>query len=178
MLAPHVAEDIDFLRRHISRHQAPEDENPSHYQTLTQDNRNPIVYLTVPRYRSGLQPLIGAGKEQLEIIEQILGPFKEEVIELFFHHTHPHFPVLDPETCALIRQCPRDKVPRNLMCVIYALVAPNWRKSDTVSKPRVRSLCVEQYYPSKTLFGVWLGNVTQTILDYPSLPHVAEVNVH
>jgi hypothetical protein len=144
MLAPHVAEDIDFLRRHISRHQAPEDENPSqHYQTLTRDNRNPIVYLSVPRYRSGLQPLIGAGKEQLEIIEQIIGPFKEEVVELFFQHTHPHFPVLDTETCALIRQCPREKVPRNLMCVIYALSAPNWGKSDTASKLRGRSLRAE-----------------------------------
>ncbi|KAF2659502.1 C6 transcription factor-like protein [Lophiostoma macrostomum CBS 122681] len=180
LLAPHVAEDIDFLRRHISQHQAPEDASPSgDYQTLTRDNRNPIVYLSVPRYRSGLQPLFGAGKEQLEIIEQIIGPFKEEVIELFFHHLHPHFPVLDPETCFLIRQCPRDQVPKNLMCVIYALAAPNWRKSDTLKlHPRPDA----HYVWNKTISAViedflspCLATVSASVLDQIGRPSVSIV---
>jgi hypothetical protein len=130
MLAPHVAEDVDVFQRHISRPAGGEGSDP--YQTLSHDARNPIIYLTVPRYRTGLRPEIGAGKEQLEILEQILGPFKQEVIELYFNHVYYHFPVLDDETCSSLRRGPTDSIPKNLMCVIYAIGSPNWRKSDTL----------------------------------------------
>jgi hypothetical protein len=36
----------------------------------------------VPRFRTGLPPGSGCGREQLEIVEQLMGPFKREVVEL------------------------------------------------------------------------------------------------
>jgi hypothetical protein len=84
MLAPHLAEDVDIFNRHISQHRNPgnEESEPSKYQTLRHDVNDPIVYLSVPRFRTGLPPGSGCGREQLEIVEQIMGPFKREVVEL------------------------------------------------------------------------------------------------
>lgn len=84
MLAPHLAEDVDIFNRHISRHHNPENEESeqSNYQTLRHDLNDPIVYLSVPRFRTGLPPGSGCGREQLEIVEQIMGPFKHEVVNL------------------------------------------------------------------------------------------------
>ncbi|KAF2819533.1 hypothetical protein CC86DRAFT_362382 [Ophiobolus disseminans] len=134
MLAPHLAEDVDIFNRHISQHRHPENEEsePSKYQTLRHDVNDPVVYLSVPRFRTGLPPNSGCGREQLEIVEQIMGPFKREVIELYFTHVHYHFPILDDETCQLLRSGQFAKVPNNLMCVIYALGSPLWSRSDTL----------------------------------------------
>ncbi|KAF2703162.1 C6 transcription factor-like protein [Pleomassaria siparia CBS 279.74] len=132
MLAPHVAEDVDIIGRHIKQHKPAGGEIDDPYQTLSHDARNPIVYLTVPRYRTGLRPEIGAGKEQLEILEQILGPFKQAVIDLFFNHAHHHFPVLDDETCSTLRNGPTDNMPKNVVCVVYAIGSPHWTRSDTL----------------------------------------------
>ncbi|KAF2008464.1 hypothetical protein BU24DRAFT_328513, partial [Aaosphaeria arxii CBS 175.79] len=132
LLAPHLADDIDVVQRHISKFRTSEPDESQTYKTLLHDSKNPIVYLSVPRYRIGLRPEIGPGKEQLEIIEQIMGPFKREVIELYFNHIHHNFPILDDETCHTIRHGPIETVPRNLLCVIYANSAPNWRKSETL----------------------------------------------
>ena len=107
MLAPHFAEDIDIFNRHISQHRKAEGEvESSNYQTLLHDAKDPVVYLTVPRFRTGLPPNSGCGREQLEIVEQIMGPFKREVVELYFNHIHYHFPILDEEMCETLRRCP------------------------------------------------------------------------
>lgn len=164
MLAPHIAEDVDILQRHISQHRTSEGEAPQAYQTLTHDTRNPIVYLSVPRFRTGLPPQIGCGKEQLEIIEQILGPFKKEVIDLYFIHVHPYFPVLDDETCDLIRRGPIEKVPKNLLCVVYAIGSPHWRKSDTL-----------KLHPRPDHHYVWNKAISAVLEDFlsPSMATVA-----
>ena len=127
ILAPHMAEDVDILQRHMSQHRPSEAQgaDPGQYRTLNQDTADPIVYLTVPRFRSGLAPELGAGKEQLEIIQQLMGPFKREVIELFFSCVHHAFPVLDDETCFLLRRGQHEKISKNLLCVVLAIGTPN-----------------------------------------------------
>lgn len=157
MLAPHIAEDVDILQRHIDQHKTSEGEDPQSYQTLSHDTRNPIVYLSVPRYRTGLRPELGPGKEQLEIIEQIMGPFKNEVLDLYFNHIHSHFPVLDEETCTLIRKGPNEKRPKNLMCVIYANGAARWRNSDTL-----------KLHPRPDDYYVWNKAISAVLDDFLS----------
>ncbi|KAH7115280.1 fungal-specific transcription factor domain-containing protein [Dendryphion nanum] len=164
MLAPHVAEDVDILQRHISKYKTSEGETSQAYQTLLHDAGNPIVYLSVPRYRTGLLPAIGAGKEQLEVIEQIMGPFKREVIDLYFKHLHPHFPVLDKETCVTIQKGPMENVPKPLLCVVYANSYPNWRKSDTL-----------KMHPKPDFHYIWNKTISAVLEDFlsPSLATVA-----
>lgn len=164
MLAPHVAEDVDILQRHISKYKTSEGETSQTYQTLLHDAGNPIIYLSVPRYRTGLQPAIGAGKEQLEVIEQIMGPFKREVIDLYFKHLHPHFPVIDNETRITIRKGPLENVPKPLLCVVYANSYPNWRKSDTL-----------KMHPKPDFHYIWNKTISAVLEDFlsPSLATVA-----
>ncbi|KAL1648124.1 hypothetical protein SLS58_002451 [Diplodia intermedia] len=56
-----------------------------------------MVYLALPRHREGLELARDSGRSQREILDQILGPKKQEVIQLYFTHIHPAFPVLDEE---------------------------------------------------------------------------------
>jgi hypothetical protein len=163
MLAPHIAEDIDILERHISQHRTVDGEARQNYQTLSHDTRNPIVYQSVPRYRIGLAPELGCGKVQLEIITQIMGPFKQEVIDLYFSHIHYHFPILDDETCDLVRNGPLDKISKNLLCVIYAIGAPHWRKSETL-----------KMHPRPDLHFVWNKAISAVLEDFLS-PSIATV---
>lgn len=179
MLAPHVAEDVDVFQRHISQYRPSGNEGSDPYQTLSHDARNPIVYLTVPRYRIGLRPEIGAGKKQLEIIEQILGPFKQEVIELYFNHVHYHFPVLDDETCSTLRKGPTDIMPKNLLCVVYAIGSPHWRKSDTL---KIHARPDAHYVWNKAISAVLedflspgMATVSAAVLDQVGRPSVSIV---
>ncbi|KAF2269075.1 C6 transcription factor-like protein [Lojkania enalia] len=164
MLAPHVAEDVDILERHISRHRPPEGDGSGPYRTLFNDSANPIVYLSVPRYRAGLQPELGAGKEQLEVVEQILGPFKQEVVDLYFTHIHPNFPILDEDTCSTIGKGSIERVSRALACVIYAIAAPHWRKSETL-----------KLHPKPDAYYMWNKGISSLLEDFlsPSLATVA-----
>jgi hypothetical protein len=164
MLAPHVAEDVEFLQKHMAHNRSSEGENPQDYQTLSHDTRNPVVYLSVPRYRTGLKPEIGAGKEQLEIIAQLMGPFKQEVIDLFFSQVHYHFPVVDRINYMAIRTGVLDEVPKNLMSVVYAVGTPHWTKSDTL-----------KLHPRPDAHYIWNKAISAVLEDYlsPSIPTIA-----
>lgn len=179
MLAPHVAEDVDILQRHISQHKTSEGEDPASYQTVSHDTRNPSVFLSVPRYRTGLRPEIGAGKEQLEIIEHIMGPFKREVIELYFQHLYHHFPILGDETCHMVRHTP-EKAPKNLMCILYANGMLNWRSSDTLKlHPRPDTYYVWNKAISAVIedfFSPSLTTCSAAVLDQTGRPSVSIVN--
>ncbi|RAR11950.1 C6 transcription factor-like protein [Stemphylium lycopersici] len=100
---------------------------------------------------------IGCGREQLEIVEQIMGPFKREVVELYFSHIHYHFPILDDEMCETLRTGQYAKVPNNLMCVIYALASPHWPKSDTL-----------KMHPKPNSYYVWNKGISATLEDFLS----------
>lgn len=128
ILAPHIAEDVSIISQHPNAD--PSASQP--YQTMSRDVQNPIVYLTVPRFRTGLAPELGAGRDQLEIIQQLTGPFKRNVLDLYLDHVHPSFPILDGEMCAMIRKGQTDSLPNNVLCVVYAMGLAHWSFSDTL----------------------------------------------
>lgn len=165
MLAPHLAEDVDIFNRHILQHRNPsgEEPEPSKYQTLRHDVHDPVVYTSVPRFRTGLAPGSGCGKEQREIVDQIIGPFKREVVELYFTHVHYNFPILDDETCELLRSGNFAKVPNNLMCVINALGSAMWTRSDTL-----------KMHPRPDSYYVWNKGISATLEDFlsPGMPTI------
>lgn len=150
ILAPHVAEDVDIVQRHISQDakasgsgnvsmgnsgsgSASTSTAPQPYSTVFRDVANPIVYLTVPRFRTGLAPELGAGREQLEIISQIVGPFKREVVDLYLHHVQSNFPVLDEDMCARILQNDGNQSASNpVLCCVYSQGLAHWSFSSTL----------------------------------------------
>jgi hypothetical protein len=166
MLASHLAEDVDIFNRHLSKHRKPggETSESSNYQTLNHDVEDPIVYLTVPRFRTGLPPNSGCGRQQLEIVEQIMGPFKRELVNLYFKHMHYHFPILDADMCALLRSGQFERVPNNLLCVMFAICSPLWPRSETL-----------RMHPRPDVHYVWNKAISSVLEDFlsPSMLTIA-----
>ncbi|KAF2635810.1 hypothetical protein P280DRAFT_493500 [Massarina eburnea CBS 473.64] len=183
ILAPHIAEDVDILQRHISKHPTTAAEGSASasqpYQTLFHNVQDPIVYLTVPRFRTGLVPELGAGKEQLEIIKQLMGPFRREILDLYLDFVHSNFPILDDETCALLKRGRSETLPNNLQCVVYAMGLAHWPLSETLKMhPRPDS----HYIWNKAISSVLedflspsMATVSSAVLDQIGRPSVSIV---
>lgn len=85
IVGPAVAHDVQMLERYIS----PKDTgpvghvHPNPYSVYSDDPRNPVVYLKVPRQRSTVSSGNGtSGFKQCEILDNILGPLGPYLFEL------------------------------------------------------------------------------------------------
>lgn len=83
MVNPSLAEDVDILERHLASQGGPNVPERRPYVRLCSANGESIVYRTVARRRKGLQQTATPGLLQLEIIENVLGPLRTEVIKLY-----------------------------------------------------------------------------------------------
>lgn len=83
ILNPPMAEDIEILEHYLTSNGPGSASTGKPYSLISSGPGNPIVYLTVPRRRKGLPTVADPGRSQREVIEQILGPFKEDVINLY-----------------------------------------------------------------------------------------------
>jgi hypothetical protein len=83
-VGPVTAEDVQVIEKYMqtqnSLHNSPHDRM---YQMVSDDPQDPVLYLTVPRRRQGLALNNRPGERQREILEQILGPWVDEVISLY-----------------------------------------------------------------------------------------------
>lgn len=86
MINPSMAEDVDILEQHLATQNASNAPERRPYVRLSSVNGESIVYRTVARRREGLQQTSTPGLSQLEIIENVLGPLKTEVIKLYGVH--------------------------------------------------------------------------------------------
>jgi hypothetical protein len=82
MINPSMAEDVDILERYLASQNGSNVPERRPYVRLSSANGESIVYRTVARRREGLQQTSTPGLSQLEIIENILGPSKTEVVRL------------------------------------------------------------------------------------------------
>lgn len=86
MTNPYMAEDVDILERHLSAQDSLNVPERRPYVRLSSANGESIVYRTVARRREGLRQTSTPGLSQLEIIENVLGPLKTEVVKLYAIH--------------------------------------------------------------------------------------------
>jgi hypothetical protein len=82
MLNPPMAEDIQILEHYLTSNATVGTATGKPYSVIPSAPGKPIVYLTVPRRREGLRVGIKPGMKQREIMEQVLGPLKDEVVKL------------------------------------------------------------------------------------------------
>ncbi|KAL4920175.1 fungal-specific transcription factor domain-containing protein [Aspergillus aurantiobrunneus] len=115
--SPVISEDIRILERYLSS------------QTPT---NNPAVYMKVPRRREGLAMAENPGRQQKEILMQILKPYASELFDLYFEHIHPAFPVFDPDSFTQLYR--EDKVSPTLTCDFFAVSQILWHHSPTLKK--------------------------------------------
>lgn len=83
ILNPPMAEDIEILEHYLTSNGPPGASTGKPYSLISSTPGNPIIYLTVPRRRKGLSTAVDPGRTQREIIEQVLGPLKMDVLDLY-----------------------------------------------------------------------------------------------
>lgn len=83
MINPSMAEDVDALERHLASHSELGVAETRPYVRLSNAKGESIVYRKVAKRRQGLQQTTSPGSVQLEIIENVLGPLKQDVLELY-----------------------------------------------------------------------------------------------
>lgn len=84
IVGPMVAEDAQVIEKHMPPERSSMSEEPkSHpYNIYSSDPRKPVLYTTISRRRKGMRVGVPPGENQKEVLEQILGPFKHDLVRL------------------------------------------------------------------------------------------------
>ncbi|KAJ5095739.1 Transcription factor [Penicillium alfredii] len=100
IVGPMVAEDAQVIEKHMPPERSSQSEEPkSHpYNIYSSDPRKPVLYTTISRRRKGVRVGTPPGENQKEILEQILGPFKHDLVRLFIDRFNAAFPIFDGES--------------------------------------------------------------------------------
>ncbi|KEQ72444.1 hypothetical protein M436DRAFT_10146, partial [Aureobasidium namibiae CBS 147.97] len=95
IVGPVFQEDIQILGPYLSKGDGPRQSSKERQTTTAGPSRNPLLYLSVPRRRRGLQPAKDPGSNQKLVLQHLVGPFADELVDLYFEYAHPCFPILD-----------------------------------------------------------------------------------
>ncbi|SMR56712.1 unnamed protein product [Zymoseptoria tritici ST99CH_1E4] len=139
-----MAEDIQILEHYLTSTGAVGANTVKPYSVIPSAPGKPIVYLRVPRRREGLGSEMRPGSKQKEIMEQVLGTFKEDVVKLYFDKLHPCFPIIDEKTFHELWQRDPDRISSTIVCdfswhsavgaeAIYDVPLPNALNGTTES---------------------------------------------
>ena len=80
---PTLAEDVDVLERYLTSQPATQSRLPKLSSRVSKVTDEPVIYLAAPRRRPNLSAARSChGKEQRDIMDQVLGTSREDVIEL------------------------------------------------------------------------------------------------
>ncbi|KAL4951991.1 fungal-specific transcription factor domain-containing protein [Aspergillus filifer] len=144
IVGPVVADDANVIEKHMPQRQSNRSVEPKNhpYNVYSSDPRKPILYQTVSRRRQGMRVGIPPGENQKEILEQILGPFKDDLVRLFLGKFNAAFPIFDGEAFweAYISDSPSEP-PASLLCQVYSMSLVHWKHTPKLAchpKPDVR----------------------------------------
>ncbi|KAJ5997020.1 hypothetical protein N7499_006663 [Penicillium canescens] len=144
IVGPMVAEDAQVIEKHMPPERASQSEEPkSHpYNIYSSDPRKPVLYTTISRRRKGMRVGTPPGENQKEVLEQILGPFKHDLVRLFIDRFNVSFPIFDGESFweSYIAEDLHDP-PAALVCQVYSMSLVYWQHTPKLAchpKPDVR----------------------------------------
>ncbi|CAL5870148.1 uncharacterized protein PFLUO_LOCUS4383 [Penicillium psychrofluorescens] len=144
IVGPMVAEDAQVIEQHMPPERFSQSEEPKNhpYNVYSSDPRRPILYQTISRRRKGMRVGTPPGENQKEILEQILGPFKHDLVRLFIDRFNVAFPIFDGESFweAYVSETPQDP-PASLLCQVYSMSLVYWKHVPKLAchpKPDVR----------------------------------------
>ncbi|KAB8076640.1 fungal-specific transcription factor domain-containing protein [Aspergillus leporis] len=123
--SPVLSEDIRILERYMS--------SKSTSVEGTGSSGNPMVFLKVPRRREGLSMAENPGKHQREIVMQILQPYADELVRLYFEDIHPAFPILDEHLFLELYKA-GSKLSPVLSCYFFAVSLILWHHSPVLTQ--------------------------------------------
>ncbi|KAL2864060.1 Zn(II)2Cys6 transcription factor [Aspergillus lucknowensis] len=133
IVGPAMARDAQVLERCMSSiyNAAVSYARPNPYSVYSDDTRNPVVYMKVPRQRGAVPSGNGtAGFKQFEAMEKVIEPLGSELCSVYFNTVHPPFPILDEKT--VLEAYQKDGLPHTLACEIYAVSLILWKRSPKI----------------------------------------------
>ncbi|THZ43822.1 hypothetical protein D6C90_04937 [Aureobasidium pullulans] len=131
IVGPVFQEDIQILGPYLSKGNEARQSSKERQTTSAGPGRNPLLYLSVPRRRRGLQPAKDPGSGQKLIIQQLVGPFAGDLVDLYFEYAHPCFPILDEFA---IRKHGAANVSSALWSYIITNAFSSWYQSPKLRK--------------------------------------------
>ncbi|THY88609.1 hypothetical protein D6C92_07563, partial [Aureobasidium pullulans] len=131
IVGPVFQEDIQILGPYLSKGNEARQSSKERQTTSAGPGRNPLLYLSVPRRRRGLQPAKDPGSGQKLIIQQLVGPFAGDLVDLYFEYAHPCFPILDEFA---IRKHGAANVSSALWSYIITNAFSSWDQSPKLRK--------------------------------------------
>ncbi|KAL4923798.1 Zn(II)2Cys6 transcription factor [Aspergillus undulatus] len=134
IVGPAMARDAQVLERCMSsiHSTAVSYARPNPYSVYSDDTRNPVIYMKVPRQRNILPSGNGtAGFRQFEAMEKVVEPLGPKLCSVYFNNIHPSFPILDEKT--VLEAYQQDGLPYALACEIYACSLLLWKTSPTIA---------------------------------------------
>ncbi|EPS30346.1 hypothetical protein PDE_05297 [Penicillium oxalicum 114-2] len=144
IVGPMVAEDAQVIEQHMppERSSLSEEPNSHPYNIYSSDPRKPVLYTTISRRRKGMRRGVPPGENQREVLEQILGPFKQDLVRLFIDRFNVAFPIFDGEQFweSYTTEGMEDP-PASLICQVYSMSLVYWKHTPKLSchpKPDVR----------------------------------------
>ncbi|PWY80541.1 C6 transcription factor [Aspergillus heteromorphus CBS 117.55] len=136
IVGPVVAEDAQVIERYIPPEGTNRSVEPKNqpYNVYSSDPQKPILYTTVSRRRQGMRVGVPPGENQKEILEQILGPFKHDLVRLFINRFNAAFPIFDGESFwdAFLSKSPGDP-PASLLCQVYSMSLVYWKHTPKLA---------------------------------------------
>ncbi|GAB7330738.1 hypothetical protein MBLNU13_g02284t3 [Cladosporium sp. NU13] len=138
MVNPSMAEDVDVLEQHLATQNAFNVPERRTYVRLSSANGESIVYRRVARRREGLRQTPTPGLSQLEIIENVLGPSKTEVIKLYGVHQSQ---IIDETSFWSLWRKDSRRISPTLLCDLYAVTLAYWNCSEKLrghSRPDIQ----------------------------------------
>ncbi|KAJ5903172.1 hypothetical protein N7504_005555 [Penicillium tannophilum] len=144
IVGPMIAEDAQVIEKHMPPERSSLSEEPKRhpYNIYSSDPRKPVLYTTISRRRKGMRMGVPPGENQKEILEQILGPFKHDLVRLFIDRFNTAFPIFDGESFweSYITESLEDP-PASLVCQVYSMSLVYWKHTPKLAchpKPDVR----------------------------------------
>ncbi|KAL4890833.1 fungal-specific transcription factor domain-containing protein [Aspergillus ambiguus] len=142
IIGPMVADDAQVIEKYTERSNKNVEPKSHPYNVYSNDPRKPILYTTVSRRRQGMRVGVPPGENQKEILEQILGPFRHDLVRLFIDKFNIAFPIFDGESFwdAYISETSGDP-PASLICQVYSMSLVYWKHTPKLAchpKPDVR----------------------------------------
>ncbi|KAL1983398.1 hypothetical protein VTN96DRAFT_10380 [Rasamsonia emersonii] len=144
IVGPVAAEDAQVIEKYMPSERSSKsvETGKKPYKVYSNDPRKPVLYTTVSRRRQGVRVGNPPGETQKEILEQILGPFRHDLVRLFLDRFNVAFPIFDGQAFweAYISGAPDDP-PTTLLCQVYAMSLVYWKHTPKLArhpKPDVR----------------------------------------
>ncbi|KAL4901047.1 hypothetical protein BDW74DRAFT_187905 [Aspergillus multicolor] len=136
IVGPAMARDAQVLEQCMSAipqaNSAVSYARPNPYSVYSDDTRNPVLYMKVPRQRNIVPSGNGTpGFRQFEAMEKVVEPLGPELCSIYFNNIHPAFPILDEKT--VLEAYQQDGLPYALACEIYGCSLLLWKTSSKIN---------------------------------------------